>query len=89
MFAPLVPETSILFVSASSISSGAIASYNLHKRIEAVKNCRDIGKKDMRHNDAVPRMRVDPESYVVEADGVVCKAAPAESLPLTQQWFVY
>ncbi|KAM0287985.1 hypothetical protein ACHAQH_000053 [Verticillium albo-atrum] len=89
MFAPLVPDTSVLFVSASSIESGAIASYGLRSRVEAVRNCRNIGKKDMRYNDAMPRMRVDPEQYVVEADDVVCEAEPAERLPLTQQYYVY
>lgn len=89
MFSPLVPSTSILFVSASSISSGAIASYGLRSRVEAVRNCRNVGKKDMKYNDAMPKMKVDPESYVVEADGKVCEAEPAESLPLTQQFFVY
>lgn len=43
----------------------------------------------MKYNDARPRMRVDPELYTVEADGAVCTAAPAEALPLTQQFFVY
>lgn len=89
MFAPFVPQTSVLFVSASSIESGAIASYGLRKRVEAVRGCRGIGKADMKYNDTMPRMRVDPESYTVEADGVVCEAAPAETLPLSQPWFVY
>ncbi|CAI6081298.1 hypothetical protein V2G26_011604 [Clonostachys chloroleuca] len=89
MFAPFVPQTSVLFVSASSIDSGAIASYGLRKRVEAVRGCRGIGKADMKYNGIMPRMRVDPESYTVEADGVVCEAAPAETLPLSQPWFVY
>ncbi|KAK1970589.1 urease [Colletotrichum sublineola] len=89
MFAPLVPASSVLFVSECSISSGTIASYGLRKRVEAVKGCRTVGKKDMRFNDSMPKMRVDPESYVVEADGIVCEAAPAETLPLTQAFYVY
>lgn len=89
MFAPLVPETSVLFVSASSIATGAIASYGLRKRVEAVRNCRDVGKRDMKFNDRMPKMKVDPESYTVEADGQVCEAEPAETLPLTQQYYVY
>ena len=89
MFAPLVPQTSVLFVSQASISSGAVATYGLRKRVEAVKNCRNIGKKDMRFNDAMPKMKVDPERYTVEADGVVCEAEPAKELPLTQAYFVY
>ncbi|KAK0630101.1 urease [Bombardia bombarda] len=89
MFAPLVPDTSVLFVSQSSISSGAVASYGLRKRVEPVRGCRNIGKKDMKFNDAMPRMRVDPERYTVEADGVVCTAEPSKELPLTQSWYVY
>jgi urease len=89
MFAPLVPQTSILFVSQSSIDSGNIASYGLKKRVEAVKNCRTIGKSDMKFNDVMPKMSVDPESYRVEADGVHMVCEPATSLPLSQVAFVY
>ena len=89
MFAPLVPETSVLFVSQASVASGAIASYGLRKRVEPVRGCRTVGKKDMKFNDAMPRMRVDPERYTVEADGVVLTAEPSTELPLTQSWFVY
>ncbi|KAL9089294.1 MAG: hypothetical protein Q9165_005862 [Trypethelium subeluteriae] len=89
MFASLVPTTSITWVSKNSVDSGLIKSYGLRKRIEAVKNCRRIGKKEMKYNDTMPKMKVDPESYRVEADGQLCEAAPAEKLPLTQAYFVY
>lgn len=89
MYAPLVPSTSILFVSEASISSGNIASYNLKSRVEAVKNCRNIGKKDMKYNDTMPKMKVDPENYRVEADGVHMTCEAADSLPLSQASYVY
>ncbi|KAI1378518.1 urease [Hypoxylon crocopeplum] len=92
MFAPLVPRSSVLFVSQASLDAahGApAAGYGLRKRVEPVRGCRAVGKKDMRFNDTMPRMRVDPERYVVEADGKVCTAEPATELPLTQAWFVY
>ncbi|MCJ1229810.1 Urease [Toensbergia leucococca] len=89
MFATFVPRTSITFVSQASITSGTIASYNLRKRIEVVKNCRNIGKRDMKYNDTMPKMKVDPETYMVEADGMICKAEPATELPLTQQYYVF
>lgn len=89
MYAPLVPTTKILFVSEACISSGTADSYNLRSRVEAVRNCRGIGKKDMRLNDAMPKMKVDPESYIVEADGKVCSAEPADTLPLSQTWYVF
>jgi urease len=89
MFAPQVPETSILFVSQASIEHGVVQAYKLRSRVEPVRNCRNIGKKDMKYNDAMPRMRVDPESYTVEADGRTCTAEPSEQLPLGQDYFVY
>ncbi|KAG9235925.1 hypothetical protein BJ875DRAFT_457817 [Amylocarpus encephaloides] len=89
MFAALVPSTSILFVSQSSIANGNIASYGLKSRVEVVKGCRSIGKRDMRYNDARPKMKVDAESYRVEADGVHMTCEPASWLPLGQGGYVY
>ncbi len=86
---PLVPQTSITFVSQASIDSGTIASYNLRKRVEAVRNCRKIGKSGMKFNDAMPSMKVDPETYRVEADGVLCEALPAERVAIAQGSFVF
>ncbi|KAF3057172.1 Urease [Daldinia childiae] len=88
MFAPLVPRSSVLFVSAASLDT-VTSGYGLRKRVEAVRGCRSVSKKDMRFNDAMPKMHVDPERYAVEADGVLCTAEPASELPLTQAWFVY
>lgn len=89
MFATFVPQTSITFVSKASVATGTVQTYKLRKRIEVVKNCRNIGKKDMKYNELMPKMKVDPETYVVEADGMVCKADPATELPLAQTYYVY
>lgn len=48
-----------------------------------------IGKNDMKFNALMPKMRVDPESYRVEADGVHAVCEAAEVLPLAQCGFVY
>jgi urease alpha subunit len=53
-----------MFVSQASIDAGIVQSYGLKKQIMPVKNCRTIGKKDMKFNDTMPKMKVDPESYV-------------------------
>lgn len=92
MYATSVPASSVLFVSRASLSaeSGRAATkYGLRKRLEPVKKCRGIGKRDMRLNDVMPKMKVDPESYAVFADGKHCTAEPAGILPLTQAYFVY
>ena len=80
---------SIAFVSQASLANGAAASYGLSKRLEAVKRCRGIGKKDMKLNDATPKITVDPETYKVTADGEHLTCAPATKLPLAQRYFLF
>ncbi len=89
MFAPLVPATSVIFVSEASLAQGVVQQYGLRKRLEAVRGCRTVSKKDMRFNDAMPHVKVDPEAYTVVADGQPCTAAPSDTLPLTQQYYVF
>jgi urease len=64
MFGASVPHNSIVFVSKAAQSKGVHEKYGLKKRVEAVKNCRNIGKSDMKFNDVKPKMKVDAESYV-------------------------
>ncbi|KAG5463339.1 MAG: urease, alpha subunit [Olpidium bornovanus] len=80
--------SSLVFVSASSLTT-VKASYGLRKRIEAVRGCRAVRKKDMKLNSYLPRMRVDPETYEVKADGVKCDSAVADRLPLAQGSYVF
>lgn len=82
-------RSSIAFVSASSVRKGVVNQYALTKRIEPVRNCRNIGKRDMKLNDKTPRITVDPETYTVTADGEVLTCAPAERLPLTQRYSLF
>ncbi|KAF3031267.1 hypothetical protein E8E12_001136 [Didymella heteroderae] len=89
MYSPMLPKSSVLFVSKAGVNSGAVDSYKLQKRIEVVKNCRTVRKQDMKFNGETPEMKVDPELYTVEADGKECKSEAASSLPLTHQYFVY
>ncbi len=80
---------SIAFVSQACKSKGAAENYGLKKRIEAVENCRGIGKKDMKFNDATPRITVDPETYEVKADGKILSCDPALKLSLAQRYFMF
>lgn len=89
MFAPLVPSSKALFVSQAAVDAGVPAAYGLRSRVEPVRGCRAISKRDMRLNDALPAIEVDPESYEVRADGELCTAAPADTLPLSQAYYVY
>ncbi|KAG9294557.1 hypothetical protein G9A89_008668 [Geosiphon pyriformis] len=82
-------KNSFAFVSHASIAENKVPQYGLKKRISAVKNCRDIGKKDMKLNNALPNIEVDPETYVVKADGVYCGCDPLKELPLTQTVYLF
>ena len=88
-FGRAVGGVSVALVSAASIESGAIDTYRLAKRPVAVQNCRNIGKKQMKLNDALPRIEVNPETYHVTADGEHLTCEPAERLPLAQRYFLF
>ncbi|KAJ3399401.1 hypothetical protein HDU80_007983 [Chytriomyces hyalinus] len=64
-------HTCFAFVSKASLENGeeGARGYHLRKRLEPVKNCRGIGKKDMKLNNASPVVTVDPETYKVLIDG--------------------
>src|SRR6186713_2737793 len=80
--------TSLAFVSQLALKDGAAERYALTKRAAAVRDCRRVSKRDMKLNDALPRIRVDAETYVVTADGEELKSVPARVLPLAQRYFL-
>ena len=82
-------KTSLAFVSAAAAASGITERYGLKKNIAAVKACRTITKRDMKLNDALPAIEVDPETYRVTADGVHLTCQPAEILPMAQRYFLF
>jgi urease subunit alpha len=81
--------TSLAFVSGLSLQEGTVERYGLTKGLSAVRGCRTIGKRDMKLNDALPRIQVDPETYVVTADGKALAAEAAAVLPLAQRYCLF
>ncbi|PQP92923.1 urease isoform X2 [Prunus yedoensis var. nudiflora] len=80
--------------SANSIAFAAIDncvkdSYGLDKRVAAVGNVRKLNKLDMKLNDALPKIEVDPETYTVTADGQVLTCSPATTVPLSRNYFMF
>ena len=83
-----IGKSSMVFVSGASVER-VRADYGLTKQVVAVKNCRNIGKKDMALNDYLPNISVDPETYRVMVDGVHLTCEPAEVLPLAQLYNLF
>ncbi|CAE8724801.1 unnamed protein product [Polarella glacialis] len=88
-FGRAVGPSCLSFVSQAAVEAGVGSRYGLLKPVEAVRGTRHIGKKDMVHNDALPDIRVDPETFEVTADGEVLMCEPAHSLPLTRKYFLF
>lgn len=69
--------------------NGVKALYDLNKRVEAVCNVRNLRKCDMKLNDALPKILVDPETYTVTADGDVLTCSAATTVPLSRNYFLF
>jgi urease subunit alpha len=80
---------SIAFVSRRAGLEGGLAELGLAKRVVPVRGCRGLGKRDMVHNGALPKIVVDPESYEVRADGILLRCDPASRLPLAQLYHLF
>lgn len=81
--------TSLTFISRSAEKAGVAERLGLRRRAVAVRGCRGLTKRNMIHNDALPKMEVDPETYEVRADGAVLTCEPARTLPMAQRYFLF
>ena len=84
-----IGSSSLVFVSQRAMAESSLAHLGLYKRPVAVTKCRGIGKRDMKLNDALPKITVDPESYQVHADGQLLRCAPAAKLALAQRFSLF
>ncbi|MBS0994311.1 urease subunit alpha [Gluconobacter cerinus] len=83
-------HTSLTFVSQAALEDDIGKKLGLRRPLSAVSNVRGgIGKRSMIHNDAMPHIEVDPETYEVRADGVLLTCEPAEVLPMAQRYFLF
>jgi urease subunit alpha len=88
-FGGAVAATGVTFVSRAALGAGVGDRLGLGKRLVAVRDTRALAKTDMRLNDALPRIEVDPQTYEVRADGRLLACEPARVLPLAQRYFLF
>lgn len=82
-------STSLTFVSQAAYQDGIRRTLDLKRHVRPVKNIRNLSKKDMVNNDALPKLDVDPETYEVFVDGKKITSEAATELPLTQRYFLF
>ncbi|CAD0261424.1 urease subunit alpha [Pseudomonas veronii] len=88
-FGSALHATSLTFISQAAADAGLPQALGLKKQIAVVKGCRDVQKTDLIHNDYLPHIEVDPQTYQVKADGVLLWCEPADVLPMAQRYFLF
>jgi urease subunit alpha len=82
-------KTGVTFVSQAALEDKIGDKLHLQKQLVAVKGTRGVRKKDMIHNTLTPKIEVDPQNYQVRIDGELITCEPADSLPMTQRYFLF
>ena len=82
-------QNSLLFVSGISIENGMLEPLRVGKSLSPVSGCRSVRKSDMVHNDWLPEVEVDPETYVVRANGEILTCEPMAELPMAQRYSLF
>ncbi|CAD5952773.1 Urease subunit alpha [Planktothrix agardhii] len=88
-FGKAISSTSLTFMSQAALDAKIPEQLGLKKQCVAVSGTRNISKADMKLNDALPNIEVDPETYQVKADGQLLTCEPAEVLPMAQRYFLF
>ena len=81
--------TRMTFMSNAGVKAGIAEQLGLNSLIGIVKGCRSVKKADLIHNNYMPKIDVDSQTYEVRADGEVLSCEPAEVLPLAQRYFLF
>ncbi|MBD2315623.1 urease subunit alpha [Phormidium tenue] len=84
-----IAPTSFTFISQAAMERDIPTQLGLKKQVLTVKGTRNISKRDLKLNDALPVMEVDPETYEVRADGELLTCEPASVLPMAQRYFLF
>ncbi|MFD4644542.1 urease subunit alpha [Lentzea sp. NPDC058436] len=79
--------SSVFFVAPEAVEAGIAERYA--RRVLPVSSTRSVTKADMVHNDAMPDVRVDPDSFAVHVDGDLVEPSPVAELPMAQRYFLF
>ena len=80
---------SLTFMSQAAVADGLPEALGLHKRVSAVKGNRTVKKQHMVHNNLLPVMEINAQTYEVRADGVLLTCEPVAVQPMAQRYFLF
>ena len=82
-------HTSVTFTSQAAIDADIGARFDVKRRFVSCRNMRTITKSNMIHNNYMPTITVDAQTYEVRADGDLLTCEPADWLPLSQLYSLF
>jgi urease subunit alpha len=82
-------DLSVSFVSAAALEDGVTARLGLRRRLAAIAPTREVGKAQMRNNDALPSIDIRPDTFAISIDGDHVVPAPVDRLPLAQLYSMF
>jgi urease subunit alpha len=82
-------QTSVAFVSPAAIDAMLGDRIGVRRAFVPVGDTRSVGKADLPHNDAMPSIEVDPDTFTVRVDGEVVEQDPVTELPMAQRYFLF
>ncbi|EGK8089576.1 urease subunit alpha [Campylobacter sp. CNRCH_2016_3089] len=88
MFGANLNENALHFVSKASLEANMPEKLSLKRKCVAVKNCRNITKKDLKFNDKVQNIEVNPQTYEVKINGELISSKSVDSLALARKYFM-
>lgn len=80
-------KISAIFVSKYSCDNPGCLP-KLKKQLMPIKNTRNLGKKDMKLNNFIGDIIIDPETYDVFVDGKLIESSPVSSVPMSRKYFL-
>lgn len=80
---------SVSFVAPAALDAGLEERLGLTRRLLPLRSTREVGKADMRNNDALPRIDIRPDTFDISIDGDRVEPAPAARLPLAQLYQLF
>ncbi|MET9273503.1 urease subunit alpha [Kribbella sp. NPDC003557] len=82
-------DLSYTFVSPAALEDGLAERLRLRRELLGVRPTRDVTKADLKNNDALPAIDIDPETFAIKVDGELVEPAPASVLPLAQLYAMF
>ena len=86
---PAAAGTSLHFVAPAALDAGLADRLQVRRRLVPVADVRGVTKRDMPGNDALPDIRVNPDTFEVRIDGEVWPVEPVDRLPMAQLYSMF